>query len=60
MNKEQTAFEVFQKNLDFVLRGNNKLTLVFVSLAIILIGIVMYLVYNETRIKRLENKIKDK
>lgn len=53
----KSVFDVFLENLGNLLREGNKLTLIFVCILIILIGIVGYLIYNETRIKRLENKL---
>lgn len=60
MNKEKSAFEIFEQNLGSFLRQNDKLTVVFASLMVILIGIVAYLIYNESRIKKLEDKLKNK
>lgn len=53
----KSVFDVFLNNLSNLLREGNKLTLIFVCILIILIGIVGYLIYNETRIKRLEDKL---
>lgn len=53
----KSVFDVFLNNLSNLLREGNKLTLIFVCILIILVGIVGYLIYNETRIKRLEDKL---
>lgn len=57
MNKKG-VFEVFLENFGNMLRGGAKINLVFASIVIILIGIVSYLIYNEKRIKNLEDKLK--
>ncbi|MFN8437284.1 MAG: hypothetical protein U0V72_06535 [Cytophagales bacterium] len=57
MNKKG-VFEVFLENFGNMLRGGAKINLVFASIVIILIGIVSYLIYNEKRIKDLEDKLK--
>ncbi len=59
MNKK-SVFDVFLENLSNLLRGGGKLNLIFASILIILLGIVGYLIYNESRIKKLEDKLKNK
>jgi hypothetical protein len=56
----KSVFDVFLENLGNLLRGGGKLNLIFASILIILLGIVGYLIYNESRIKKLEDKLKNK
>ncbi|HTF82884.1 MAG TPA: hypothetical protein VL947_14210 [Cytophagales bacterium] len=56
----KSVFDVFLENLSNVLRGENKLNLIFVSILVILTGIIVYMFYNERRIKKLEDKLKIK
>lgn len=58
--KDKGVLSSFVENFSNMLRGGAKINLVFASIVIILVGIVSYLIYNEKRIKDLEDKLKDK
>ncbi len=57
---DKSTLDMLIENMGNVLRGNGKLNVVFVSIVVILIGIVLYLCYNESRLKKLEEKLKQK
>jgi predicted Co/Zn/Cd cation transporter (cation efflux family) len=57
---KKSVLEALVDNMNNMLRGGSKLNLVFASIVVILAGIVAYLIYNEKRIKSIEDRLKDK
>lgn len=60
LSATQTMAQPVDELMENTLRGSNKLVAVIVVLSIILIGIVVFLFAQESRIRKLERELSDK